>query len=218
MSDEQNQPRELTPEGAYLGTLTKGAVGVVGKKNTPAMCLTFQVEDQVRTVYLYLSEAALPHTEKKLVSLGFNGIYEAPEFTRTERVELRCKHEEYEGKTMERWDLGFLPKPADKDTLSTLSAKFRARNAVPKPTTPPPGPPSRKPPPPKPKVESPNDDGKWDKNRAWDTWTESVKDEKQREKKFLAAVTQQEKASGYDEEQFDSADWCAVAELGELPF
>lgn len=213
--------REMIPPGRYIGTLTSGAIGVSGKQDKPAACLTFQVQDQVRTVYLYLTDAALPYTEPKLAALGFNGDYENPAFSKTEGVSLVCKHEEYEGKVREKWDLGFLPKPADKSTLANLSAKFRARHGTPpRPTAPPPSAPSKTPPPPKkPEVEHTlEDDGKWNKDRAWEKWIEAYPDPKVCEKKFLAAVGKQEKAAKHDEDEFTSADWRDVAELGEIPF
>jgi hypothetical protein len=43
-------------------------------------------------------------SKKRLTALAFNGDFENPDVTH-EPVQLTCKHEEYQGKTQERWDL-----------------------------------------------------------------------------------------------------------------
>lgn len=220
---------DLIPAGRYLGSL-KSASMTQSESGTEQMEISFQIEDQVRKVYLYFSEKAAPYSLPKLASIGFNGDFENPEFTKTTDIELVCKHEPYGGKnpkyvgmTMEKWDLAPRGKPAAPESLKRLGAQFRAVTGTPPPK--PAGKPAAAPPrggPPK-KAEPVNepllkDDGNWTEERAWAEWNTEGRDSDKLNKGWLDAVDKQEKASKRDSAKFTSADWCAVAELGVIPF
>lgn len=220
---------DLMAPGRYLGSL-KSASMTQSEGGTPQMEIVFQIEDLVRKVFLYFSEKAAPYSLPKLQSLGFNGDFENPAFTTTTDIELSCRHElyggkneKYKGMTMERWDLAPRGKPAAPESLKQLGAQFRAVTGTPPPK--PAGRPAAAPPrggPPK-KAEPVNepllkDDGKWDEGRAWAEWNTEGRDTDKLNKGWLEAVDKQEKASKRDSAQFTSADWCAVAELGVIPF
>ena len=162
-------------EAGYYSAKLVEAVFTTPEGKAPAMALTFQIGDYRRNVFLYLSDGAYPYSEEKLRRLGFNGNFEAPEFTASE-CELECKHEEYQGKMKEKWDIagGFKAEPAPPDVAKQFAAKWRASNgaAPTKPAGKPPAPAPRSAPPPAAKgpppaaskpVEKP-----YGKDEAWD--------------------------------------------------
>lgn len=89
-----------------------------------------------RTIRMFLSEKAAPHTIKKLRTLGFEGVSFAELNPETDghfslvgqEVVVRCKHEEYQGKQQERWDFpgdgGAGIKPLDDKGMRKLDALF----------------------------------------------------------------------------------------------
>lgn len=88
----------------------------------------------VRTMRLFLSEAAAPHSIKKLRSLGWGGSSFAEINPESEEhhsfveqtVVVRCKHEEYKGQPQEKWDFphegGLDIKPLDDKGMRKLDA------------------------------------------------------------------------------------------------
>ena len=130
--------------GRYLGRNPRGIPDTRGQNNTPFMVVTVEVTHivangdwqelpscGVRDLWLAMSDAAWPYTEKKLVALGFNGDFRAPEFDLSAKdgwVELVCEHQQYEGQTKERWSLASWgdrerTPPAD-DVMRALTAKW----------------------------------------------------------------------------------------------
>ena len=116
------------PPGRYLGRLTGQSLGKSKVKGTPQVALTFEImkgletatsrhageECYERTVYLYLVEGvALDIAREGLAAIGFNrksigsvdpsGL-DYQDMTGVE-VELKCKHEEWDGKPRERWEI-----------------------------------------------------------------------------------------------------------------
>ncbi len=109
----------MNAPGTYHGTLIEG-VPCKTQKGTDQIVLRFditlmwdgtnwqsmQIDD--RRVYLSLSGAAWSYTERKLLSLGFNGDFLAPGFDQaivTKGTQLECTENNYGGKISERWDL-----------------------------------------------------------------------------------------------------------------
>lgn len=134
--------------GNYLGYIDTAVTTESGKNKTPALAITFTVAhravngeweplvaDQKATVYLFLSEAAWAYTEDKLKKLGFNGDFDAPQWgedTIANGVALVCKHEEYEGKTRDKWELaigGGVAK-AETNTIAKLTQRWKNNNAT----------------------------------------------------------------------------------------
>src|SRR5690606_40699713 len=96
-------------QGKYHGVLKYGVTSVSKTSRNPQMALVFDVTHrlengkwaempaaQERTIYLSMSDNAWKYTESKLNALGFNGSFDAPDFSheaKTEGVELECVHE-----------------------------------------------------------------------------------------------------------------------------
>lgn len=213
----------LVPAGYYKGKLLS-AVFTAPEGKSPAMAIEFDLETCKRTVFLYLSDNAWPYTEEKLRRLGFNGNFEAPEFTATE-CELACKHEEYEGKMKEKWDVagGFKAEPAPPDVAKQFGAKWRASTGAPpakpagKPSAPPPArsatpPAASKGPPP---AASKPTEKPYGKDEAWDDHCKLYPPEGN-EEQWRADIT---KVCAHfklaDETQFGEMQWRHV---GGIPF
>lgn len=131
--------------GIYIGAFQRTGVELMGDKGTPFMCLTFLVTHRVhgeeyealyneesvsRDVRLCLSEKSIEYTEPKLAAMGFSGDYENPAFgdgIQSDSVRLLCQmNGQYED-----WQIAGLNgqrerKPAAKDMLRTLNAKWKA--------------------------------------------------------------------------------------------
>jgi len=142
----------VNPVGIYYGYLKFGVFTESGEKKTPTVALVFNVTSKSdgvgwvdippieRTVFLYCSDKAWPHTEPKLKSLGFNGDFgEKMDFgqePKNDGVQLECKHSVYEGKTSEKWELvgaggSFEPEPAPKNLVMQFNAKWKNANGSP---------------------------------------------------------------------------------------
>ena len=105
--------------GTYHGYL-QSAVTTEAKTGNLQIALVFAVRNQwiggewedvneeERCVYLSLTDAASPYTEKKLAALGFNGDFMDPQFddaVANEGVDLKCTASTYNGKATEKWEL-----------------------------------------------------------------------------------------------------------------
>ncbi len=88
-----------------------------------------------RTIFLPITEKAIGFTVAKLQKLG----YDKPSFDELDpghanafdfagiAVDIRCKHDEYQGKVIEKWDFsggGFEGQPVEKTKVSKLNAAF----------------------------------------------------------------------------------------------
>ena len=217
---------ELWPTGNYTGNLVEWEVGEA-KTGTPQVVLVFEVDNSRRTVFLALSDAAWQYTEDKLRLMGFNGDFENPDFAKPDGVPLYCKHDTYQGKTGEKWDVstGMNVTPAKADVRKTLTRRWASQNAKPsRPSTS--APPARSAPPPAETTRSappPADDDAapsstfeeiTDKNACWSYWEDI----------FKGAVDVghwqeviREVANGRKESAFTADDWRAVAKKA-VPF
>lgn len=203
----------LVPAGYYKGKLLS-AVFTAPEGKSPAMAMEFDLDTCKRTVFLYLSDNAWPYTEEKLRRLGFNGNFETPEFTTTE-CELVCKHEEYEGKMKEKWDVagGFKPEPAPPDVAKQFGAKWRATVGAPpgkpagKPSAPPPPAAQPSAPPPAAKSPPPPAAKPYGKDEAWDDHVKRFPPDGNADQwqADIAGVCNSTKKA--DETQFTAADW-----------
>ena len=127
--------------GTYYGTKPRGVVAKT-KEGKPQLAVTFDVAHVAengawkpmgsayeRTVFMSFSDAAMPYTEDKLQKLGFNGDFDNPAFS-VEGVSLECRHEQYNGRQTEKWDLSggtFTPEKADDETIRHLNRLWKAR-------------------------------------------------------------------------------------------
>lgn len=133
------------PAGRYFGTRPRGTT-TKSKNGTPQIVIEFDVTHfwshgqwekmpnvLERSVYLSLSDAALPYTEVKLKKMGFNNDFDDPQFAVADS-ELECKEETYQGKTREKWDIAGGPskvEKADHETIEQLNQTWRRRNPTP---------------------------------------------------------------------------------------
>lgn len=134
---------QLMDEGRYWAQLQSAMVAE--GKNAPYVNLECRVthiagdgawidlpEEVVRNVVLSLSNNAWDYTEKKLLDLGFNGNFEAMEFSKIASeggLQLNCTHEVYNGQTREKWDLpGGERKKADADTVRALTGRWKTNH------------------------------------------------------------------------------------------
>lgn len=135
----------LMAEGTYSGHLV-GAKTVVSK-GKEVMVVEFRLthvatgdnwqacpNEPTRSLWMYLTDAARPHTDKKLVALGFNGDFENPSFAETQ-TNLTCSHEVYQGTPKERWEMadwgGVQGEPIDAAGALRLKAEWEARHSKP---------------------------------------------------------------------------------------
>lgn len=168
MSDQRTWYQNCRVVGARLGQTPA--------KGTPYLSVTFAVPNVgERSVSLWLTEKAMANTEEKLEQLGFNGDVEHPQFSNP-IASLSCEPEEYNGKKVERWQIGRGDTPLGTDEAAAIAARFRARfggsvngtASAPRAAAPPSVPPrpvaapARSAGPPK------ADD--FGKNQAWDAW------------------------------------------------
>lgn len=126
-------------EGYYYGTLLGGQTGESIRKGTPQITLVWKVthawngekyepllNPENKEVVLYFTERTEDRTIGQLNALGFNGNYRKPEFS-VKHGPLQCKHEDYNGKLEERWNIpGARAKKASEDTLRMLEERWKS--------------------------------------------------------------------------------------------
>lgn len=109
-----------------------------------------------RQVDLYLSDGAMPITQRQLEPLGFNGDLTNPSLSaeKMNGIIVYCTHEDYNGKPQERWSLDGGGRKrenvaADANEIRRLNALWRSSKAAGPvaPTMPPPAAPTMPPPP-----------------------------------------------------------------------
>lgn len=160
-------------DGLYYASILD-AVTATATTGRPQMAIRFSITHQAegngwkeicpqdKYIYLTLDGAAMPYSEQKLEALGFNGDFERPVFESANGVNLTCRHETYEGKSREKWELadwggGREPEPAGADVIRKLNALWKAKReqAARKPTGQPQRPAPPAPPPADPGMDFP---------------------------------------------------------------
>jgi hypothetical protein len=141
-------------EGKHWG-LVKSAVNTKSsRKGTPELAITVLVTHELdvangewvpianveKVIHLYLSDAAIDYSIEKLERLGFNGRFDAPQFsdevTKDPGVGLYMKLEPDEkGRSRENWDFSNVnvPEALPAEESLQLNARYKAKTA--KPTT-----------------------------------------------------------------------------------
>lgn len=101
----------------YFAKYTGCSVEESGDKKTPTFCVDLAIthaasgndwlpiNEEKRTIFLYMSDGAWPYTQKDLEALGFNGDFDKPTLSKADGIAVRCVHELYQGKTKEKWSL-----------------------------------------------------------------------------------------------------------------
>lgn len=155
------------PPNQYFGKMVNAALGAIGQNETPAMVLTMEITHAAfngewqmidvtkRDVQFYLTENAKARSFADLVSLGFNGDFDAPAFSDTELtegIELTVINEYYKDKLQDKISITKLKaggrelKPVAVDLKRSLAAQFKtAAGASARPSTPPPARPAAAP-------------------------------------------------------------------------
>ena len=110
----------LIPTGWYMGTVLDHGFGPQdGKEGTPYLAVKFELTPMEGpdntvvgsiTAYLYLSDAAIEHTTKRIRDIGYEGEDEEALANGTAmkgmRAQVQVIHEIYQGK--ERMKVGFI--------------------------------------------------------------------------------------------------------------
>ena len=142
--------------GEYNGYLQSGITSLT-KDGNEKMVITFKAQYRKNDtgeweeivpfdarLELSFSDKAWEWTEKKLLALGFNNNFDDPDFSddsKTNGVRLKNKHEEYEGKMREKWELASFggPAKADESKIKKLQQRWNAKVGKPagKPAAPP---------------------------------------------------------------------------------
>ena len=206
----------LRPEGYYRANLVDAVLTEPKSGGALQFIMRFSLEtgEEVK-VYLYTTDAAWPWTTKKLEAMGFNGNFDAPEFTKGQDVELQCRQDSWEGKTREKWDIAGGVTAAPPDKARQLAARYRSTVTVPptrpagRPATPPaPPPPAPKPPaPPAPPAPQPSlSAAVTTKEEAWAHWVALAPDGQPDVKAWNAEIDRRG-----DEAQFTAREWSSIA-------
>ena len=140
-----------TEGGLYKGKIVKWGLAESKAKKTPQIFYTILIESETddkgaeyecpsneRTVYRALTESTVDWVLEELAKLGFSGTSfaqldpahaQAHDFTGTEVV-VKCKHEEYNGKTQERFEFqlgGGGPAQMEQSATKKLDSMFGAK-------------------------------------------------------------------------------------------
>lgn len=223
---------QVWEEGKYPAKPLSGRYIESKQKGTPGVEVTFDVMQHKKTVTMYLSDKSEERTMRLLADLGFNGDFENMAFADKE-VELSCKHEDYNGKTYEKWNYWGEQQaaPIDISKAKSLTARFKsvAGPAVPKPTTPPvmpkapappsapPAPPVAKGPPPRVPVKAPESPAQMlatDEASAWAWWNKPENKGKMSDDEINAKWL--EIIENINPK--DAAGWHKVCEVFSIPF
>lgn len=134
--------------GQYLGRIVNWGLCESDKKKTPQFFVTFSVLGErkadgteecpqyERTVFRAITENTIEYITRDLRNLG----YEDESFDRLDpahpqahsfkgkEIPIRCKHDDYEGDTTEKWEFDFAgsfkPKSLEKTGVARLNALF----------------------------------------------------------------------------------------------
>lgn len=142
----------IAEEGSYFGPLVSMECQEVGSKGTPAFVMTWKltykavsgqwqaIEPFEAKTYQFLSQGAYAISFEQLQGMGFNGDFASPEIDPAyseKGTTMVCSHEEYEGKTRERWKCATWgegsAKALSREKAELLTAKYR-QECAPKPS------------------------------------------------------------------------------------
>lgn len=211
----------MREQGRYQGNITASVFAAAKNTGSPQFvieCEVFTLDGTpsgTAKVYLSCSDKAWDYTEPKLKRLGFNGDFEKPEFSNGQGINLTCKHEEYQGKQQEKWDLGGgMPQPAGADVTKTFAARWKSTNgAAPKPA----GRPTPPPPPSAPAAPTPPPADQMTQEKAWGVFLEYYPTG-DCQPQWQASIADVVKSSGKPFAKFGHAEWEAVAKSVKPPF
>lgn len=207
---------QLIEPGEYTGILKEVVAGTSGENETPCVAVTFLVEelDLMRTVYIFMTEAAAKYSVRKLEALGFNGDFEDPKCAAA-AIKLRMHFEEWDGKEQERWDLaawggGAAINSSDRKTVKAMNALWKKHDGVAEST----------------EKEVDKDEDRQEeelspRERAWDSFqtykaSQEAKSDRNAATQEWAAIMK-EVHKDKEPADYTDADWIAVAEYCE-PF
>lgn len=203
----------LLDPGTYPECKLTEAVFGINEKKTPQMCLVFDIgHGESRNVLLYLSDAAEEYSIETLQKLGFNGDFKDPKFREdvyTVGIDLFCKHEEYDGKVRDKWQIstgGWKPDAAPPDLVSRMNARWKAKAGVaPRPSGSPSKPPARNGP-----AGGPPKKG-MSEEECWAVWLREFSGDP--DEKRDAAYWEAVEKIGKPIENFTPTDWASLAKM-----
>lgn len=212
---------DLWPEGMYAGAKLTEALFPEGKGGAVEVHIKFDIQGTSKMVYLYTSDAAWPHTEKKLAKLGWNGSTQNPEFSSADNVELNCKVEPYEGKDREKWDFfGESRENAPADKRRVIEARFKSAKKSSAPARPAPAKLSTAPARPSTAPARPSTaptkpaEVPFSKDECYAVFAAAKKSNDD----FFVSIDAVEKELGKVEADFTDADWKMVVATSQIPF
>lgn len=203
-------------EGQYQGKVVSLKLGSSSKKGTPLVEVEVEIQGHRKRVQWYLTGATEQYTIEKLRRIRADLSTEPPTFS-DDDFDWTCKHEDYNGKPQEKWDLaaGSGIKPMDDDRRRLLIAKLGSTQPG-KPATPPPAPKpaASKPPSRPPSKPSPAKPKFADSDAAWAELVRLYGEPSEKEwNRVIAAV---ESKVGREQDAFTADDWTAVVD-GYIP-
>lgn len=155
----------LMPESNYYASIIGCSCGASPSKGTPFVKIEMEVthaaersdwvelpKPEKRGLFIYCSDASWDHAKAKLEKLGFNGCFDERAAVTATQAEVTCEHEDYNGKTTEKWELtnwggAREAKPLDKPSAMRLAQLYKsATNGAAKPAGKPPAPKASAPP------------------------------------------------------------------------
>jgi hypothetical protein len=128
----------MTPEGNYEGKILAHGLIKSSGKGTPGLEVRCEVATEgqgkkVVTTTLWLSPGAIKGSKSKIGGMGFQGRIRQLDPRAGDSfvdlsgtiVTLKCKHEDYEGKPQERWEIaGGGNEPLPLDDFDKVDAAF----------------------------------------------------------------------------------------------
>lgn len=212
----------MIAEGNYQGWVESVATTTSGRGN-PQLEIRFCIDEGTRrTIFLSLTDAAREKfVDGVLEQIGFNGDFANPtiaqEFYDDYKLEVYCKHEEYDGKTRERWAISsgdFQNEAAGDDVIARLNASWRATHKPerPAPAGKPSAPPAPKTPPAKtpPPKAPPAKSKQFGKDEAWTTIKDKIGATREIDvEEWHATIAS---VAGGNEDKFGEAEWRQVVE------
>lgn len=205
-------------EGQYQGKIVSLKMGSSAKKGTPLVEVEVEIQGHRKRVQWYLTGASEQYTIEKLRRIQANLATEPPTYSGDD-FDWTCKHEDYNGKPQEKWDIAANSgiKPMDDDRRRLLIAKLGSVQPG-KPATPPPAAPkpaSSKPLPRPPAKSSPAKPRFADADAAWNELVRvhgEANTEEYMAKEWARVVAAVQSKVGREQDAFTADDWTAVVD------
>lgn len=212
---------EVTPKGRYKADIVSATFDTSSKSGTPQLSIDLDVYNEgkptgfIRTTRMFLTDKTLGtdakpgFVKRTLAALDFNNDMASPAFGKGVGIEVECRHEDYNGKTQEKWEI-MSPResrPIPEDIKRQLAQRL---GPVKKPT--PVSTPATPPKPSAPQRPSTSTPGYANSDEAWAALckTHAAVDTETLGSSFWRTVEDYEKAKGKTQDAFTPAEWGEV--------